>query len=73
MAIFTLTVNTRTAGMGDNASQERNAIAQLLTVAAQRIGGHTAPFGGQNVAEPGGVAPTNCSYTFGAGSLNQGL
>lgn len=73
MPIFTLVVNTRTASMGETASQERVAVAQLLHVAAQRIGGHQAPFGGQNVAEPGGVAPTNCSYTFGAGALNQGL
>jgi hypothetical protein len=73
MAIFTLTITGRTTKFGENAHQERMAVAELLKTAAQRIGSHSTPWGGQSIAEPGGLNGANVSYTFGAGSLNQGL
>ena len=42
--------------------------------ARAEIGGNgSAPLHGQNVAEPGTGNPANCSYAFGAGSLNASL
>jgi hypothetical protein len=73
MAIFTLTITSRTGKCGENATQERAFIVEMLTRAAQQIGNGSAPLHGQNVAEPGAGNPLNCSYAFGAGSLNVSL
>jgi hypothetical protein len=43
MAIFTLTITGRTTKFGENAHQERMAVAELLKTAAQRIGSHSTP------------------------------
>lgn len=73
MAIFTLTIMTRTPQMGETPHSERAQVAWLLGQAAARIHSGSSPQGGQNVAEVGAANPTNCTYSFGPGSLNQGL
>jgi hypothetical protein len=73
MAIFTLTIAARTGKAGENATQERQFVVEMLHRAAQQIGNGSAPLSGQNVAEPKASNPSNCSYAFGPGSLNQGL
>ncbi len=70
MAIFQLSISTRTAKFGDNVNQERNAVADLLRQAAQQIGSNAQPFSANNVEEPGHINPTNCQWSFGAGSLS---
>jgi len=73
MAIFTLTITSRTGKAGESATQERLFVVEMLRRAAQQIGDGSRPLSGQNVAEPGAANSANCSYSFGAGSLNQGL
>jgi hypothetical protein len=73
VAIFTLTITSRTGKAGETAVQERLFVVEMLRRAAQQIGDGTAPLHGQNVAEPGAANPTNCSYAFGAGSINGSL
>jgi hypothetical protein len=73
MAIFTLTIRARTGKAGESAVQERMFVVEMLERAAQQIGNGSKPLSGQNVAEPGAANPTNCSYAFGAGSLNASL
>jgi hypothetical protein len=73
VAIFALTITSRTGKCGENATQERAFVVEMLTRAAQQIGNGSAPLHGQNVAEPGAANPLNCSYAFGAGSLNVSL
>jgi hypothetical protein len=73
MAIFTLTITARTGKAGETAVQERLFVVEMLRRAAQQIGDGTKPLSGQNVAEPGAANPVNCSYSFGAGSLNASL
>jgi hypothetical protein len=73
MAIFTLTITARTGKAGETATQERLFVVEMLQRAAQQIGDGSRPLSGQNVAEPGVANPLNCSYSFGAGSLNGSL
>jgi hypothetical protein len=73
MAIFTLTIASRTARFGETDSQERAAVAYVLQQAAQAIASGSAPLAGQNLPEPGNANPTNCSYAFGPRSLNGAL
>ncbi len=73
MAVFTLTITARTGMMGETPNGERSHVAWLLRQAAERIHSGSSPQGGQNIAEPGNVNASNCTYSFGAGSLNQGL
>ena len=73
MAIFTFAITARTGKCGESATQERAFVVEMLHRAAQQIGNGSAPLSGQNVAEPGAANPSNCSYAFGPGSLNQGL
>jgi hypothetical protein len=73
MAIFTFTITARTGKAGETAVQERLFVVEMLRRAAQQIGDGSAPLSGQNIAEPGVANPTNCSYSFGAGSLNASL
>jgi hypothetical protein len=73
MSIFSLTITARTGKAGESAIQERLWVVEMLHRAAQQIGNHSAPLHGQNVAEPGAANPANCSYAFGAGSLNASL
>ncbi|MBI3700581.1 MAG: hypothetical protein HY242_09095 [Afipia sp.] len=73
MAIFTLTITSRTPRFGETAHQERQQVSSLLKFAAERIGSGQAPQGSANIQAAGQEDPGNCSYTFGAGSLNQGL
>jgi len=73
MAIFTLTITGKTAKFGETAEQERRGVVEMLQRAAQQIGNGSKPLSGQNVAEPNAANPTNCSYAFGAGSLNASL
>lgn len=73
MAIFTLTINERTAKAGETDVQERLFVVELLRRAAQQIANGSKPQSGQHVAEPGAVNPTNCSYEFGPGSINKDL
>jgi hypothetical protein len=73
MAIFTLTITAKTAKFGATAEQERLGVVEMLHRAAQQIGNGSKPLSGQNVPEPNAANPTNCSYAFGAGSLNVNL
>ena len=73
MAIFTLTITSRTPFFGDRTDQERSAVAYLLHQAANQLGQGAPPLGGSSLGEPGAANPSNCSWTFGAGALNQGL
>jgi hypothetical protein len=71
--IFVLTINARTAKCGENDTQERAFVVEMLQRAARQIGDGSKPLAGQNVAEPGAANPTNCSFAFGPGSINGGL
>jgi hypothetical protein len=73
MAIFTFTITARTGKAGETAVQERLFVVEMLRRAAQQIDDGSKPLAGQNVAEPGAGNPLNCSYAFGAGSLNVSL
>jgi hypothetical protein len=73
VAIFTFTITARTLKSGENATQERAFVVEMMRRAIQQIGNGTAPLSGQAIAEPGAVNPANCSYAFGAGSLNVSL
>jgi hypothetical protein len=73
MAMFTLTIEARTGKAGETATQERLFVVEMIHRAAQQIANGSTPLAGQNVAEPGVANPTNCSYSFGPGSLNASL
>jgi hypothetical protein len=73
LAIFTFTIEARTLKSGENATQERLYVVEMMRAAIQKIGSHAPPFAGQTIAEPGALNGANCSYAFGAGSLNAGL
>jgi hypothetical protein len=45
----------------------------MMQRAIQQIGDGSPPLSGHNIAEPGALNPANCSYAFGAGSLNVSL
>jgi hypothetical protein len=73
LAIFTFTIEARTLKCGEDARQERLYVVEMMQRAIQQIGNGTAPLSGQFIAEPGVLNPANCSYAFGAGSLNVSL
>jgi hypothetical protein len=73
MAIFTFTITARTLKAGENPTQERLYVVEMMRRAIQQIGDGAAPLSGQTIAEPGAVNPANCSYAFGPGSLNVSL
>jgi len=73
MAIFTFTITARTLKSGENATQERAFVVEMMRRAIQQIGSAAAPLSGQAIAEPGALNPANCSYAFGPGSLNADL
>jgi hypothetical protein len=72
MSIFSFTITARTAKCGESAAQERAFVVEMLQRAAQQIGNGSSPASGPNIPEPGNANPTNCSYAFGAGSINGG-
>jgi hypothetical protein len=73
VAIFTFTIEARTLKCGENATQERAFVVEMMRRAIQQIGDGAAPLSGQTIAEPGALNPANCSYAFGAGSMNVSL
>jgi hypothetical protein len=73
VAIFTFTIAARTLKSGENATQERAFVVEMMRRAIQQIGDGSPPLSGQNIAEPGALNPANCSYAFGSGSLNVSL
>jgi hypothetical protein len=73
MAIFTFTITARTLKSGESPTQERLYVVEMMQRAIQQIGDGSRPLSGQNIAEPGALNPANCSYAFGAGSLNVSL
>jgi hypothetical protein len=68
MALFTLTIEQRTANFGETPDQLRQAVARTLQKAA--IGSGAQPTDGHSLAEPGGLHPDNVTWKLDTQSAN---